>query len=181
MCARRFSRSTQRIPSSLWRRRTVTPSFRAASISCDRRMVRWGTEALVATNVAGPPSGPDIAPTHVLIRGNYRQPGEAVEPGFPSAITGEAEPAVLETDRYRQFPTRGRRMTLAKWIAESGESADSARDGESHLAASFRPGHRPNAERLRQERRPADCIRSCWTGWRCASSSRAGTSRRCTG
>ena len=52
-----------------------------------------------------------------LIRGNYNQPGEIVEAGFPSAITGKAEPAVLETDRYRQFPTRGRRITLAKWIA----------------------------------------------------------------
>jgi hypothetical protein len=30
---------------------------------------------------------------------------------------GDAKPAVLETDRYRQFPTRGRRLTLAKWIA----------------------------------------------------------------
>ena len=73
--------------------------------------------ALAVTNVAGPPSGPDIAPTRVLIRGNYRQPGEVVRAGFPSAITGNSEPAVLETDRYRQFPTRGRRMTLAKWIA----------------------------------------------------------------
>src|SRR5262249_15295551 len=49
--------------------------------------------------------------------GDYRQPGEVVEAGFPSAITGNFEPAVLETDRYRQFPTRGRRLTLAKWIA----------------------------------------------------------------
>jgi hypothetical protein len=53
----------------------------------------------------------------VLIRGDFRQPGEAVEPGFPSAITGNSEPAVIESDRYRQFPTRGRRITLAKWIA----------------------------------------------------------------
>jgi hypothetical protein len=83
----------------------------------ERRKVRWGTKALVATNIAGPPTGPFLAPTQVLIRGNYLQPGEAVEPGFPRAITGEATPAVLETDRYRQFPTRGRRLTLAKWIA----------------------------------------------------------------
>ena len=63
------------------------------------------------------PTVPTSRPTHVLIRGDYRQPGEAVEPGFPSAITGNSEPAVIETDRYRQFPTRGRRMTLARWIA----------------------------------------------------------------
>jgi hypothetical protein len=53
----------------------------------------------------------------VLIRGDFRQPADAVEPGFPSAITGNSEPAVIESDRYRQFPTRGRRITLARWIA----------------------------------------------------------------
>jgi mono/diheme cytochrome c family protein len=82
-----------------------------------RRIGRWQPQVVAVTNVAGPPSGPDIAPTRVLIRGNYNQPGDVVEPGFPSALTGKTEPAVLETDRYRQFPTRGRRITLAKWIA----------------------------------------------------------------
>ena len=82
-----------------------------------RRLDRWKPNALAVTNVAGPPSGPDLAPVRVLVRGNYNQPGEAVEAGFPSCITGNFEPAVLETDRYRQFPTRGRRITLARWIA----------------------------------------------------------------
>lgn len=82
-----------------------------------RRLDRWKPAVLGVTNVAGPPSGPDIAPTRVLIRGNYNQPGEIVQAGFPSALTGKSEPAVLETDRYRQFPTRGHRITLARWIA----------------------------------------------------------------
>ncbi len=82
-----------------------------------RRMDRWKPGVLAVTNVAGPPSGPDIAPTRLLIRGNYNQPGEVVEPGFPSAFSGKSQPAVLDTDRYRQFPTRGARITLAKWIA----------------------------------------------------------------
>ncbi len=82
-----------------------------------RRMDRWKSGVLAVTNVAGPPSGPEIAPTRVLIRGNYNQPGEAVEPGFPSAFNGKTHPAVLDTDRYRQFPRRGARITLAKWIA----------------------------------------------------------------
>ena len=73
--------------------------------------------ALVASNVPGPPTGPAPAPTHVLIRGDYLQPGETVEPGFPTALWGDSKAATLETDRYRQFPTRGRRLTLAKWIA----------------------------------------------------------------
>ena len=84
-----------------------------------RRVERWRPNVLAVGNVAGPPTGPDIAPTRVLARGNYNQPGEAVEPGFPSALTGSFDPAALETDRYRQFPTRGRRITLARWIASA--------------------------------------------------------------
>ncbi|MGH9631055.1 MAG: DUF1553 domain-containing protein, partial [Bryobacteraceae bacterium] len=82
-----------------------------------RRLERWKPNVLAVTNVAGPSTGPPAAPTRVLIRGDYNQPGEAVEPGFPSVITGNSEPAVLETDRYRQYPMRGHRITLAKWIA----------------------------------------------------------------
>ncbi len=82
-----------------------------------RRLLRWRPLALTVTNVIGPPGGPDVPATRVLKGGDYRQPQEAVEPGFPSAITGNFLPAELEADRYRQYPTRGRRMTLAKWIA----------------------------------------------------------------
>ncbi|MBZ2180813.1 MAG: PSD1 and planctomycete cytochrome C domain-containing protein [Acidobacteria bacterium] len=82
-----------------------------------RRLGRWQPVALTVKNVPGPPNGPAIAPVRVLLRGDYRLPGEAVEAGFPMAFTGKAEAATLETDRYRQFPTRGHRLTLAKWIA----------------------------------------------------------------
>jgi len=81
------------------------------------RLERWKPAVPCVTQVPGPPSGPDIAATHILNRGDYRQPKDAVEPGFLSAITGNSEPAAIETDRYRQFPTRGWRLTLAKWIA----------------------------------------------------------------
>jgi cytochrome c553 len=82
-----------------------------------RRLSRWQPIVLTVRNTPGPPSGPPPQPVHVLTRGDYRQPGEAVEPGFPSAISGDSKPADLYTDRYRQFPTRGLRYTLAKWIA----------------------------------------------------------------
>ncbi len=81
------------------------------------RANRWKPSTLGVMPVAGPPTGPDIAPVRILKRGDYRQPGEAVEPGFPRAIVGTEKPAALETDRYRQYPTRGWRLTLAKWIA----------------------------------------------------------------
>ena len=81
-----------------------------------RRLERWRPEALTVRNVPGPPAGPMITPTRILNRGDYRQPGEEVRPGFLSAITGNSEPAELDNDRYRQFPTRGWRTTLARWI-----------------------------------------------------------------
>ncbi len=84
-----------------------------------RRAARLQPKTLSVTNVPGPPNGPGLPLTHILVSGDYRQPGEPVEPGFPSAITGDMKPAALETDRYRQFPTRGRRLTLAKWIASA--------------------------------------------------------------
>ncbi len=94
--------------------------FRELSETLDtyrRRIGRWQPNALTVKNVSGPPNGPYIAPTRLLVRGDYRQPGEEVEAGFPTAIAGKAEPAVIEQDRYRQYPTRGWRLTLGKWIA----------------------------------------------------------------
>ncbi len=82
-----------------------------------RRLGRWRTTALTVKNVLGPPAGPMIAPTRILIRGDYRQPGDAVTPGFPTAFAGKEETAAMLTDRYRQYPTRGWRLTLARWIA----------------------------------------------------------------
>jgi hypothetical protein len=81
------------------------------------RAGRWSPRTLGVVPVPGPPSGPDVAPTRILMRGDYRYPGEAVEPGFLTAIVGKEVPAAPETDRYRQYPTRGWRLTLAKWIA----------------------------------------------------------------
>jgi hypothetical protein len=82
-----------------------------------RRAARWRTSALTVKNVPGPPNGPMLAPVRVLARGDYRQPGDAVEPGFPTIFTAGEKAAELVTDRYRQYPTRGWRLSLARWIA----------------------------------------------------------------
>ncbi|MFN0168785.1 MAG: PSD1 and planctomycete cytochrome C domain-containing protein [Bryobacteraceae bacterium] len=85
-----------------------------------RRLGRWRPVALTVRNVPGPPNGPALPPTRILVRGDYRQPGAPVDAGFPEAIAGKVEPAVIEQDRYRQFPTRGWRLTLARWISSPG-------------------------------------------------------------
>jgi hypothetical protein len=82
-----------------------------------RMLERLEPVAMSVRNADGPPFGPSVPTTYVQVRGAYDRLGEAVEPGFLSAITGNSEAAELELDRYKMFPTRGRRMTLAKWIA----------------------------------------------------------------
>ena len=66
--------------------------------------------ALVVTE-----SGPDPEPTHVLLRGNAHNPGDAVEPAFLQVATAQ------QTPTFPRLPagskTTGRRLALADWIA----------------------------------------------------------------
>lgn len=65
----------------------------------------------------GPPYEPGAPETHVLLRGEWDKPGMAVAPGFLSCITGSQDPAVIPLDPFKRWPTRNRRLTLARWIA----------------------------------------------------------------
>ena len=82
-----------------------------------RRVNRLKPFAMGVSNAPGPPNGPSVPATFVLLRGEWNHPGERVEPGFLSAITGDSEPADVQIDRYKLFATRGFRITLADWIA----------------------------------------------------------------
>ena len=65
----------------------------------------------------GPPFEPGVPETRVLNRGEWDNPGEVVEPGFPSVITGHQDPAPIRLDPFKRWPTRSRRLALAQWIA----------------------------------------------------------------
>lgn len=65
----------------------------------------------------GPPFEPGVPTSRVMIRGEYDNPGDIVEPGFLSCITGHEEPAKIRLDPFKRWPTRSRRMALAEWIA----------------------------------------------------------------
>ena len=73
--------------------------------------------AMTLRHAHGPPYEPGVPTSRVMIRGEWDNPGEAVEPGFLSAIEGHQEPAKIRLDPFKRWPTRSRRMTLAKWIA----------------------------------------------------------------
>ena len=73
--------------------------------------------AMSLRNTDGPPYGPNLSTTYVLQRGQWNRKGEPVEPGFPSAIEGHSRPAPIDLDPFRRYPTRGRRLALAEWIA----------------------------------------------------------------
>lgn len=45
----------------------------------------------------GPPYEPGVPVTRVMIRGECDNPGEAVEAGFPSVITGHQDPAPIRS------------------------------------------------------------------------------------
>jgi hypothetical protein len=65
----------------------------------------------------GPPYEPGVPTSRVMIRGEYDNPGEVVQAGFLSCITGNQEPAKIRLDPFKRWPTRSRRMALAQWIA----------------------------------------------------------------
>ena len=65
----------------------------------------------------GPPYDLGVPVSRVMIRGEYDNPGEAIEPGFLSCIMGNQEPAAIRLDPFKRWPTRSRRMALAQWIA----------------------------------------------------------------
>ena len=67
----------------------------------------------------GPPYESGVPTSRVMIRGEYDNPGEVVEAGFPSCITGNQDPASIRLDPFKRWPTRSRRMALAQWIASS--------------------------------------------------------------
>ena len=64
----------------------------------------------------GPPYEPGVPTSRVMIRGEWDNPGEVVEPGFLSFLTGNKKAAEIRLDPFKRWPTRSRRMTLAQWI-----------------------------------------------------------------
>ena len=73
--------------------------------------------AMSLRHAFGPPYEPGVPTSRVMLRGEYNNPGEVVEPGFLSAVTGHQKPATIRIDPFKRWPTRSRRMALAKWIS----------------------------------------------------------------
>ena len=92
-------------------------------------------------------------PSYFLIRGDVNSHGSLMQPGFVTvATTGNPPVEIPPADGH----TSGRRRALAEWLVSPRQSADRARDRQSHLASSFRPRHRRDARQLRQDGRAAD-------------------------
>ncbi len=80
-------------------------------------LLRLQPVAMSLRHSYGPPFEPGVPETRVLNRGEWDKPGEVVEPGFPSVITGHQEPAPIRLDPFKRWPSRSRRLALAQWIA----------------------------------------------------------------
>lgn len=85
----------------------------------ENRLKRLRPAAMSLRHTFGPPYEPGVPQSFVLIRGDFSHQGEAVQPGFLSAITGNQQPARIQLDPFARWPTRGWRKTLADWIAST--------------------------------------------------------------
>jgi hypothetical protein len=83
----------------------------------EQDLMRLQPMAMSLRHSYGPPFEPGVPETRVLIRGEWDKPGEVVEPGFLSCVTGDQRPAMIRLDPFKRWPTRSRRITLARWIA----------------------------------------------------------------
>ncbi|MDP7277852.1 MAG: DUF1549 and DUF1553 domain-containing protein [Planctomycetaceae bacterium] len=97
------------------RRRYRYLSTRGQAIAQDLK--RLQPLAMSLRHTFGPPYEPGVPTSRVMVRGEYNNPGEVVEPGFLSCITGHQKPAPIRLDPFKRWPTRSRRMALARWIA----------------------------------------------------------------
>ena len=73
--------------------------------------------AMTLRHSFGPPYEPGVPTSRVMIRGEWDHPGEVVEAGFLSAVSGNEQPAEIRLDPFKRWPTRSRRKALADWIA----------------------------------------------------------------
>ncbi len=73
--------------------------------------------AMSLRHAFGPPYEPGVPTSRIMIRGEYNNPGKVVKPGFLSCVTGHQDPAPIRLDPFKRWPTRSRRMALARWIA----------------------------------------------------------------
>ncbi|MBX3443389.1 MAG: PSD1 domain-containing protein [Planctomyces sp.] len=75
-----------------------------------RNPPRSGEQALCVTE-----RGPDVPPTHVLLRGSPQAPDEEVAPAFPQVLS----PPEPDIRRPASGESSGRRLALAEWIASA--------------------------------------------------------------
>ena len=79
-----------------------------------RELRRYQPNAHIVRNIANSGDRPALPVTFVRVKGEFDKPGEVVRPGFPSALSGNAEDAALTTDAFGN--ERGWRLPLANWI-----------------------------------------------------------------
>ena len=80
-----------------------------------RQTARYEPVAHTARNASLSPLSPNRRVTHVLLGGQFDKLGEAVEPGFLSAVTGNSDPATLPLVGFGDVGKW--RSVLADWIA----------------------------------------------------------------
>ena len=119
-----------------------------------------------------------VPDTHILVRGDFKQKGEKVEPGFLS----RAGPGTADRASRPSVPfVPQRRKALALWLTSHDQPLLGARDGEPDLAGALRPrassARRTTSDGRAKRRR----IRNCSTGWPCEFTEQGWSMKQCTG
>ena len=83
-----------------------------AAITAAREKLWPAPQVRALFDMGDPPT-----PTHLLGRGDYRNPGPPVEPGVPSVLRGGLSPYKVESLPF-STKTSGRRLALARWLTQ---------------------------------------------------------------
>ena len=83
-----------------------------------QQLKRLSPLAMSLRHSYGPPYEPGVPTSRIMVRGEWDNPGEVVQPGFLSFLTGNTQNAAIRLDPFKRWPTRSRRMALAKWITD---------------------------------------------------------------
>ena len=89
------------------------------NLAVKQHLKRLKPVAMSLRHSFGPPYEPSVPVTTVKLRGEYDNHGPVVKAGFPGIFTGHDKPAAIRLDPFKRWPTRSRRMALAKWIASA--------------------------------------------------------------
>ena len=125
---------------------------------CSHRPPRWRRRC-------PPRKSPWRAPSKRATPWTRRSSSAATITTWATRWSAPCPPSCASARPRPTVKTKSGRLELADWIVDPRNPLPVARDGQSHLAGTFRRRHRPHARQFRPARRPSRRTRNCSTTW----------------